>query len=97
MLGTVSSFMQNSANGARLLVRGLVKRPGKARPNRLSNSTLNFTKPPEAVSHKGRCVDVSQDNGGARGIIPAYKSGQPFNLVAHIKVNSMERCTSLLH
>ena len=32
------------ANGARLLVRGLVKRPrpGKARPNRLSNSTLEF-------------------------------------------------------
>ena len=29
-------------NGARLLVRGLVKRPGKARPDRLSNSTLEF-------------------------------------------------------
>ena len=29
-------------NGARLLVRGLVKRPGKARPNQLSNSTLEF-------------------------------------------------------
>ena len=29
-------------NGARLLVRGLVKRPGRTRPNRLSNSTLEF-------------------------------------------------------
>ena len=29
-------------NGAWLLVRGLVKRPGKARPNQLSNSTLEF-------------------------------------------------------
>ena len=29
-------------NGAWLLVRGLVKRPGKASPNRLSNSTLEF-------------------------------------------------------
>ena len=29
-------------NGARFLVRGLVKRPGRARPNRLSNSTLEF-------------------------------------------------------
>ena len=32
----------NSINGAWLLVRGLVKRPGKARPNRLSNSTLEL-------------------------------------------------------
>ena len=31
-----------AANGARLLVRGLVKRPGKARLNQLSNSTLEF-------------------------------------------------------
>merc|ERR1711952_512518 len=30
------------SNGAWLLVRGLVKRPGRARPNRLSNSTLEF-------------------------------------------------------
>ena len=29
-------------NGARLLVRGLAKRPGRARLNRLSNSTLEF-------------------------------------------------------
>ena len=29
-------------NGAWLLVRGWVKRPGKARPNRFSNSTLEF-------------------------------------------------------
>ena len=31
-----------AANGSRLLVRGLVKRPGKARLNQLSNSTLEF-------------------------------------------------------
>ena len=30
----------NSPNGARLLVRGLVKRPGKARPDGLSNNRL---------------------------------------------------------
>ena len=35
-------FPPQSCNGARLLVRSLVKRPGKARPNRLSNSTLEF-------------------------------------------------------
>ena len=29
-------------NGARFLVRGLVKRPGKARPDQLSNSRLEF-------------------------------------------------------
>ena len=45
------------ANGARHLVRGLVKRPGKARPNRLSSNTLEFrprispNHVPEAVSH----------------------------------------------
>ena len=31
-----------AANGSRLLLRGLVKRPGKARLNQLSNSTLEF-------------------------------------------------------
>ena len=31
-----------STNGARILVLGLVKRPGRARPNRLSKSTLEF-------------------------------------------------------
>ena len=32
----------NDYNGAWLLVRGLVKHPVKARPNQLSNSTLEF-------------------------------------------------------
>ena len=36
------TLQRNATNGAWLLVRGLVKRPGKARPNRLSNSTLEF-------------------------------------------------------
>ena len=48
VLGTVTvegCFKKHTckyANGARLLVRGLVKRTGKARPDRLSNSTLEF-------------------------------------------------------
>ena len=35
-------------NGAWLLVRGLVKRPGKARPNRLGSSTPEFHQTPKS-------------------------------------------------
>ena len=35
-------LMHEAGNGAWLLVRSLVKHPGRARPNRLSNSTLEF-------------------------------------------------------
>ena len=42
----IEERLASSANGAWLLVRGLVKRPGKARPNQLSNSTLEFHQTP---------------------------------------------------
>ena len=49
-LGTQSETeARKPTNGVRLLVRGLVKRPGKARPNWLSNSTLEF---PQATYQK---------------------------------------------
>ena len=41
-LGLTKNSYVDLKNDAWLLVRGLVKRPGKARPNRLSNSTPEF-------------------------------------------------------
>ena len=89
-----------ASNGARLLVRGLVKRPGKARPNRLSNSTPEFhqttyQKPYPITylvgsSHLIVTIGLVEDHIVNHRCIDIVKVAGPINVVAHPHLDQVQ-------